>query len=424
MLPDYISGSSPWEKLIKLRGNDTESLSIRLHQGVSVESIQRDKKTVRDTAGNEHSYDVLVLATGSRAATPRDLNTGLEGIFTMRTRPDADRLKAYLGEGDAVVIVGGGLLGLEMAASLRELSMQVTVVQRSSSLMNQQLDSTASELLHEEITDRGIDIFYNDEVKYFTGKDKVTGARLASGRTLACNAVVFAIGTVPNTELAKQAGLSVNRGVVVNEYLQTNDPDIFALGEMAEFNGQLFGITAAAEQQAEALCQYLNGDLSGYYTGSLSMNILKMEGLQLCSLGLASVPANSQGYEEVIFLDKSKRYYKKCIIHQDKLVGAILFGDRSEFIEFKDLISNKVELSEKRLGLLRAGKPVSAGVVGKLVCSCNNVGEGNLRKAVDEGCTQLAALCQNTGAGMGCGSCRPEVKAILEKNKKPIQQSA
>jgi ferredoxin-nitrate reductase len=254
-------------------------------------------------------------------------------------------------------------------------------------------------------------------VKYFTGKNEVTGIRLASGRTLSCRAVVFAIGTVPNTEVAKACGLQVNRGVVVNEYLQTSDPDIYALGEMAEFNGQLFGITAAAEQQADMVCQYLNGDLSSYYQGSLSMNILKMEGLQLCSLGLVSVPANSEGYEEVIFLDKSKRYYKKCIIYKDQLVGAILFGDKSEFMEFKELIINKTELSDKRLGLLRAGKPVSSGVIGKLVCSCNNVGEGNLRKAIEEGCTQLTDLCQKTGAGMGCGSCKPEVKALLEKKE-------
>ncbi|MES2731530.1 MAG: molybdopterin-dependent oxidoreductase [Bacteroidota bacterium] len=423
MLPEYISGSSPWEKLIKLQDDDTQALAVHLHQGVSIESIDRDKKTVRDTFGVEHVYDLLIMASGSRPAMPRDLNTGLEGIFTMRTRIDADRLKAYLQPGDSVVIVGAGLLGLELAASLREISMQVSVIQRSSQLMNQQLDPIASELLHEEVTDRGIEVFYNDEVKYFTGKDQVSGARLASGRTLPCRAVVFAIGTIPNTELAKQAGLTTNRGVVVNEYLQTSDPDIFALGEIAEFNGHMFGITAAAEQQAEALCKYLSGDLSSYYEGSLSMNILKMEGLQLCSLGLANIPTNNQGYEEVIFLDKSKRYYKKCIIHQDKLVGAILFGDKSEFIEYKDLIANKTELSEKRLSLLRAGKSLSAGVVGKLICSCNNVGEGNIKKAIEDGCTQFAELCQSTGAGMGCGSCKPEVKAILEKSPKKLVES-
>ncbi|MDQ3291846.1 MAG: (2Fe-2S)-binding protein, partial [Bacteroidota bacterium] len=133
-----------------------------------------------------------------------------------------------------------------------------------------------------------------------------------------------------------------------------------------------------------------------------------------CSLGMVEVPDNSADYEEVIFTDKAKRYYKKCIIHQDKLVGAILMGDKSEFAEFKTLIENKIELSEKRMELLRSGKPI-APVMGKLVCSCNNVGEGNLTAMVKGGCTDFRQLCQQSGAGLGCGSCKPEVKAILER---------
>jgi ferredoxin-nitrate reductase len=209
----------------------------------------------------------------------------------------------------------------------------------------------------------------------------------------------------------------------VNEYLQTSDPDIFALGEMAEFNGTLFGITAAAEEQADVLVSYLTGDLSNYYRGSLFMNILKMAGLHLCSLGVVSIPPNEPGYEEVVFMDLSRRYYKKCIIHHDRLVGAILFGDKGEFQEYKALIMKGTELSGKRLSLLRAGQSMRAGVMGKLVCSCNDVGEGNLQQAVEGGCRTVPELCQATGAGTGCGSCRPEVKSILEsilKQGKPM----
>jgi ferredoxin-nitrate reductase len=416
MLPDYISGLMPWEKLIKLRREEHEKLNVHLHNGISVQSINREKKTVLDTEGNVQFYDILLLATGSSAALPKNLNTDMEGVFTMRTRQDADLLKAYTDIGSHVVIVGGGLLGLELAASLRELSRNVTIIQRVSQLMNRQLDNVASELLHEEMTDRGIDIYYNDQIKYLTGKDKIQGVRLASGRTIDCDALVFAIGTTPNIDLARQAGLQTNRGIVVNEYMQSSDPSIFAMGEIAEFQGAMYGITAAAEEQADVICKYLNGDWLNYYKGSLSMNILKMEGLNLCSIGMVEVPANGKGYEEVIFIDKSKRYYKKCIIHQDRLVGAILFGDKSEFIEFKELIANQTELSEKRLQLLRSGKAGGGGVVGKLICSCNNVGEGSIHKVVREGCTQLTDVCKATGAGMGCGSCKPEVKAILERS--------
>ena len=151
---------------------------------------------------------------------------------------------------------------------------------------------------------------------------------------------------------------------------------------------------------------------SSYYKGSLSVNIMKIQGVQLCSMGMIETP-KSPDYEEIIFIDKAKRYYKKCIIHNDKLVGATLIGDKSEFLEFKDLIANGIELSDKRLELLRSGKKADP-VMGKLVCSCNNVGEGNLKTCISSGCKDFTALCSQTGAGMGCGSCRPEVRAILE----------
>jgi ferredoxin-nitrate reductase len=311
--------------------------------------------------------------------------------------------------------VGGGLLGLELAASLRELNVKVTVIQRISRFMDRQLDQLGSDLLHQEIADRGIEIFYNDEVQSFYGSEKIEAVRLKSGRKIDCDVAVFAIGTSPNVELAKACGLEVNRGVVVNDYLQTSDPAIFAMGEIAQWRGEMWGITAAAEQQADVAAKYLAGDLASYYKGSLSMNILKMEGLNLCSLGMVETP-NDTSYEEILFIDKSKRYYKKCIIQNDRLVGAILIGDKSEFLEFKELISNKIELSEKRLELLRSGKKAEP-VIGKLVCSCNGVGEGNIQNMIAAGCKDFTELCQKTGAGMGCGSCRPEVRGILDKSK-------
>jgi ferredoxin-nitrate reductase len=138
-----------------------------------------------------------------------------------------------------------------------------------------------------------------------------------------------------------------------------------------------------------------------------------MHGTTLCSLGMADAP-NDAAYEEVVFIDKAKRYYKKCIIHNDKLVGAILIGDKSEFLEFKELIEKKIELSDKRLSLLRSGNKVEP-VIGKLVCSCGSVGEGNITNKIKDGCTNFKQLCEASGAGLGCGSCKPEVKAILDK---------
>ena len=240
---------------------------------------------------------------------------------------------------------------------------------------------------------------------------------MKSGLAIDAQAIVIAIGTAPNIEIAKTAGIECKRGVIVDEYLQTSDKKVFAIGEIAEFKGSLYGITAAAEQQAEIVARYLNGDISKYYTGSLLMNILKIRGTDLCSLGEVECP-NEPGYEEILFIDKAKRYYKKCIIRNDRLIGAILIGDKNEFLEYRNLIENKIELSEKRLQLLRTDKTIEP-IIGKLVCSCNNVGEGNLINKINEGCRDNLQLCQLTGAGMGCGSCRPEVKEILERELSP-----
>jgi ferredoxin-nitrate reductase len=412
MLPDYISGAQSWEQLVKMKESDEPRYNIRLNKGISVERIDRKNKCVIDSRGETTYYDILLIATGSRAAVPKNVPS-LPGIFTMRSRIDADNFIQHVPKEGHVVIVGGGLLGLEMAASLREVGIHITIVQRISRFLDRQLDPLGSQLLHEEMADQGCDIYYNDEVQLFYGQSKLTGIRLKSGRQIDCDALVIAIGTIPNIDLAFECGLNCQRGVIVNERMQTSDPDIYAVGEIAEFKGFLYGITAAAEQQAAIVAQYLNGDISSYYEGSLLMNIIKIHGFDLCSLGIPECPDDD--HEEIVFIDKAKRYYKKCVIYQDRLVGAILIGDKSEFQEFRELIANKIELSEKRLQLLRSGKK-SEPVLGKLVCSCNSVGSENLRKKIEEGCTEFKDLCAATGAGTGCGSCRPEVQRILEES--------
>ncbi|MEZ0541222.1 molybdopterin-dependent oxidoreductase [Fibrella arboris] len=412
LLPDYISGAQPWEQLIRLRADEFAAAGIHVHAGVGIVRIDRERKIIVDECGHEHAYDKLFLGMGSRAFMPKGVPR-LPGIVNLRSRADADSLLPRLhGANSHVVIVGGGLLGLELAASLRQIDVRVSVIQRIGRFMERQLDPLASELLYQDLLDRGIDIYFNEEVQTFEGHEQVTGVRLKSGQLLPCEAVVMAIGTVPNTELAQQASLTCNRGVVVNDYMQTNDPAIFAAGELAQWRGQMWGITAAAEQQAAVAARFIAGDRLQPYAGSLAVSILKMEGLHLVSMGLSDVPSQDGSYEEIVFMDKAKRYYKKCIVYQDKLVGATLVGDKNEFREFRDLIDGGLELSQKRLELLRASKPADP-VMGKLVCSCHTVGSGNLERAIQAGCTDFQKLCQQTGAGTGCGSCRPEIRSIL-----------
>jgi ferredoxin-nitrate reductase len=409
-LPDYISGTQQWEQLVRMTDEEEVSHRVVLHRGISIERIDRAGKYVVDSTGVVTHYDTLILATGSRAAIPRQVPS-LAGIFTLRSRMDADRFRSQVSAGNQVIVIGGGLLGLELAASLREIDIRVSIVHRSSRFLDRQLDPLGSQLLHEEIIDQGCEVYYSDEVQLFYGQSRLTGVRLRSGRVLEGDALVFAIGTVPNIEIARDAGLEYRRGMVVDGYLRTSDPHIHAIGEIAEFNGSQYGFTAAAEQQAEILARFLHGDIASYYTGTVPMNIIKIHGFDLCSIGLSESP-DSREYEEIVFIDKARRYYKKCIVHQDRMVGAILIGDKEEFREFRDWITRKIELSDKRLQLLRSGGKTEA-VQGKLVCSCNHVGAGNLRNRVEGGCRDLAALCAETGAGTGCGSCRPEVARIL-----------
>jgi ferredoxin-nitrate reductase len=410
LLPDYISGVQDWEELVKMKDEEEARFNIRLHRGLSIESIDRKEKYVVDSRGNRTGYDILIMATGSRAAIPPNVPR-LKGIFTMRSRTDADQFIDHVPKNGHVVIVGGGLLGLELAASLREVGVRITIIQRISRFLDRQLDVLGSQLLQEEMAEQGCEMYFNDEVQQYFGQEQLSAIKLKSGVYLECDALVIAIGTIPNAELARTSGIDCQRGVIVNERLQTSDPDIYAIGEIAEFKGFLFGITAAAEQQADVVAKYINGDISSCYEGSLLMNIIKIHGFDLCSMGIPECP-DDKDYEEITFIDRSKRYYKKCIIYKDRLVGAILIGDKSEFQEFRELISNKTELSEKRLQLLRNGSKADP-VLGKLVCSCNNVGSINLENKVREGCSDMKRLCAATGAATGCGSCRPEVQRIL-----------
>lgn len=416
LLPEYVNEKLTWEKLQKFSTGEFESLDVTLDVNNEIVQINRDNKTVTDRFGKLHPYDKLILATGSRANLPVDAPATLPGVFTMRTRKDADRLKEHLPPRGHVLVVGGGLLGLELAVSLREKDFEVSILQLGSRLMERQIDNLAAELLHEFIEESGITVYMNDQMIHADHNDSLERLLVTfrSGKKIQTNAIVYAVGTRPNIEYAQEAGLDTARGILVNSHLQSSDPDIFAIGEIAEFEGVTSGITAAAEKQADVLARYLHGDVQQLYEGSVSMNILKLSGMDLCSIGMPEIPPGAKGYEEILFIDKAKRYYKKCIIHDDKLVGAILIGDKNEFAEFKTLIENKTELSEKRLQLLRSGK-IPDPVKGKLVCSCSQVGEGNLESLIQKGTQTLSDLCSQSGAGLGCGSCKPEVQKILNR---------
>lgn len=424
LLPEYLTAELSWEQLLKIKEDSLSKLNITMRSGVSIENLNTKENTILDSQGNIHAFDSLILATGSRPFVPENAQLNLPGRFTIRRKDDADRLKKHLDntnlvpEEQHVVIVGGGLLGLELAAALKHKKVKITIIQRASRLMERQLDRISSRLLAEEVQLRDIQIYFDNEVSTVFETDNPNEIEIAlkSGRTLTANAIVYTIGTIPNIELAKESGIHCGRGVRVNQYLQSSNPNIYAIGEIAEFNNQLFGITSAAEEQADVLANFIAGDISSFYKGSVLMNILKLEDINLCSIGQVVIPENDDSYEEIVFADLGQRYYKKCIVKNDLLVGAILMGDKNEFAEFKTLIESKTELSDKRNTLLR-GSSNAKPVLGKLVCSCSQVGNGNIEETIKSGVTNFTELCKTTGAGLGCGSCKSEVKEILSKYK-------
>lgn len=427
LLPEYITEELTWEQLQKIKKEELDKLGVALHSEKHIREIDREQKQIRDNTGQWHDYDILILATGSSPFVPGDVPLHLPGRFTIRSKEDADGLKKYLddtgipAEKQHVAIVGGGLLGLELAAALKHNNLQITIIQRGSRLMERQLDPVSSKLLAQDVQERGVQVYFDNEVSTVfdeedTGELTIT---LKSGKTINAHAIVYAIGTTPNITIAKDCGLQCGRGVKVNPYLQTSDPDIFAIGEIAEFKNNLYGITSAAEEQANILANYLAGDTGSTYKGSVLMNILKFQDLDLCSIGTVRIPENDEDYEEIVFTDVSKHYYKKCIVKNDLLIGAILMGDKNEFAEFKAMIESKTELLDKRETLLR-GSSETKPVLGKLICSCSQVGEGNLIAAIENGCGDFTELCKQTGAGLGCGSCKTEVREILKKQENPV----
>jgi ferredoxin-nitrate reductase len=414
LLPEYTNDTVPWERLQKLKAKELEELDIHLEEENELMAIDREGRFAVDKHGAKHFYDKLILATGSRAHIPNDAPQDSVRVLTLRTRQDADRLKKFLVPGAHILIVGGGLLGLELAVALREVDVAVSILQLGSRLMERQLDDVAAELLLDYVDEKNITVYMNDQLLHAKSEETVMILQLRSGKTIRADAIVYAVGTRPNIEFALEAGIECARGVIVDDHLQTSDPHIFAIGEIAEHNGRTLGITSAAEKQADVLARFIHGDMQSTYDGAVSMNILKLPGFDLCSLGIPEAPTNEAGYDEILFVDRSMRYYKKCIINDDRLVGAILVGDKSEFAEFKMLIENKTELSERRLQLLRSGRKVNPPA-GKLVCSCNQVGTEDLRRLVLAGHGELKALCEISGAGLGCGSCKPEIQHILRE---------
>ncbi len=305
------------------------------YQGQRVRSLSRPTKRVMLDDGSTIAYDKLVLATGSMPIMLPLPGADREGVLTFRNLEDVSALGQA--EGRAVVI-GGGLLGLEAAHGLATRGLDVTVVHLMPWLMERQLDREAGALLQDELGRRGIKFALEAHSEAIIGGDRVEGLKLKTGEILACEHLVMAVGIRPDKTLAEAAGLKVRRGVVVNDRMMTSEGDIFAIGECAEHREKTYGLICPVNEQADALAGRLAGDDDALYQGSTVFTSLKISGVQLFSAG--DFADDAEG-DRLIFRDPDRGIYKKLIIRDDRLVGAVLIGDAVDGAWYASLIQEK-----------------------------------------------------------------------------------
>ena len=422
-LPHLVDGSRLWESVVK---GDARSLAERSDgrftfvPGVAITSIDRKAKEIVDARGQRHPYDRLVIATGSRSAKTYQGPMPSSGVHFLRKKGDADAIRALAGAGQRAIVIGGGLLGLELADALVEIGTEVTVLQRSERLMGRQLDAKGAGYLAAALAERGIRIRFKTWVDSLlaNAEQQVTGVKLGDGTVLPTDVVIFATGTAPNSELARQALITCSTGIVIDEHLRTSDPFIYAIGEVADFRGSAAATTAAAERQAWHLVEHLRGNVHAPYPGPINSNILKVHGIQLASVG--DTDSDDPRAQSLVFEDPETGVYQKAVVKDDRLIGVLLFGDTSGFTAYRDLVADGTELEDSRATLLRGGS--AKAVEGKLVCSCNRIGDATIIREIRAGCRTLAELCRKTSAGTSCGSCRPEVSQLLTSTCHLAQQ--
>jgi nitrite reductase (NADH) large subunit len=291
------------------------------------------------------AYDKLVIATGSSPFIIPVPGKDLPGVVSYRDLDDVEKMLAATETKKHAVVIGGGLLGLEAAAGLNRQGMTVSVVHLMPTLMERQLDPAAGGLLAEALTARGMEIITGANTKAVLGDTHVTGVELADGRVLPADLVVMAVGIRPNAVLAKDAGLSVNRGIVTDASMQTSDPAIFALGECAEVEGQVFGLVAPLYDMAEVLAARFAGDTSASFKAVATATRLKVTGINLYSVGDF---ASGDDREEIVLRDAGAGIYKRVVLKDRKIIGTVLYGETGDGPWFFDLLQQGADTDPLR----------------------------------------------------------------------------
>jgi nitrite reductase (NADH) large subunit len=395
--------------------------NIKLYTGDAVKSIDSVKKRVTSESGIEVEYDLLILATGSNPFMLPLPGANKEGVIGFRDIKDCQIMMETSKKYKKAAVIGGGLLGLEAARGLLHLGMEVNVIHINKYLMERQLDEAASLMLQKELEQQGMNFLLEKQTASIVGKHRAQGVTFADGGEIEADLVIMAVGIKPNVELAKRSGLEVNRGIVVNDYMETSIPGIYAVGECAEHRGIAYGLVAPLYEQGAVLAKRLAGVETAGYAGSVTSTKLKVSGVDVFSAGnFNDVP----GTRSLRYQDEISGVYKKIVLRDERLVGAVLFGDTSDGAPLFSLIKSGESIAGREKELLLgystggAGESLASKLAkmpdDEIICGCNGVTKGKIAEVIGNGCTTVGEIKMCTKATGSCGGCKPQVEALLQ----------
>ncbi|QBR02152.1 nitrite reductase large subunit NirB [Paraburkholderia pallida] len=424
LLSPVLAGEQNFKDIVLNPLSWYEESGIHLHLGKTIERIERNNRMVVASDGTQVRYDRLLIATGSSPFILPVPGKDLKGVITYRDIYDTEAMIEAAKVKRHAIVIGGGLLGLEAANGLKLRGMDVTVVHLAETLLERQLDTTAGTLLQKSLEERGLKFLLSTSTSEILGNEagEVAGVRFKDGSEIPADLVVMAAGIRPNTTLAESAGLHCNRGIIVNDTLQTFDPRIYAVGECVSHRGVAYGLVAPLFEQAKVCANHLALMGIGTYKGSVLSTKLKVTGIDLFSAGDF---LGGEGTEEIVLSDPAGGVYKKLVIKDDQLVGACLYGDTADGAWYFKLLREGRKLGDLRDHIMFGETSVGdVGVAGHNraatmadtdeVCGCNGVSKGAIVKAITEkGLFTLDEVKKHTKAASSCGSCAGLCEQIL-----------
>lgn len=422
LLSPVLSAEKTLEEIVLNAPEWYAEHGIELRAGVKVVQLDRARRKVVCDDGSQTDYDRLILATGSDPFMLPLPGVELEGVVTYRDIQDVDRMIEASKEHRHAVVIGGGLLGLEAAYGLQRRGMEVTVVHLLDSLMERQLDAAASGLLRRSLQQRGLKFLMPAQTQSVNGTRRVESVTFKDGTTVPADLVVMAVGIRPNVALAKSSGLACDRGILVDDTMQTFDPRVYAVGECVQHRGSCYGLVAPLFEQAKVLANHLAEFGIGRYPGSTTSTKLKVTGIDLFSAGDFIGDSDS---EELTFQDATRGVYKKLVVKDSRIRGAVLYGDTIDGAWYFQLMRDGTDISELRENILfgqaHVGDSGTGGAGGVTllsdtaeICGCNGICKGDIVKAItSKKLFTLDEVRAHTKASSSCGSCTGLVEQLL-----------